>query len=231
MSCQRLKLLLINSKKSIAEMLSKIRQQSDEQHDVTFHGISLSDSGALHAIYSEKVEFSDETYDQFGNVIDEISYTTYRNISFHIEPLDTNKLLMVIYDSPKSVKSFLDAFSRLFDFQVGFSTPELNLKTFKGILESDLNSKIEGTGKVKVSRVVIDKTAKASIEITSTKDAFDSLQKLIENKDYKLDKLSSSIYVDGHTVDFELSRLCSLKIRGEHLYRILPSVKNTLINQ
>lgn len=231
MSYQRLKLLIINSKKGISEMLSMLKQQSDEQHEITFHGISLSESGALHAIYSEKVEFSDEAYDQFGNVIDEISYVTYRNISFHIEVLDTHKLLMVIYDSPKSVKTFLDSFSRLFGFQVGFSNPELNLKIFKGILEDDLNTKLEGTGKVKVSRVVIDKTAKASIEITSTRDAFDPLRKLIEDKEYKLDKLSSSIYVDGHTVDFELSRLCSLKVRGEHLYQILPSIKNTLINQ
>lgn len=194
-------------------MLSKLRQQSDEQHDFTFHGVSLSESGSLHATYSEKVEFSDETYDQFGNVI------------------DTNKLLMVIYNSPKSMKSFLDCFTGLFDFQVGFSNPELNLKTFKGVLESDLNAKLEGTGKVKVSRVVIDKAAKASIEITSIKDAFESLEKLIEGKEYKLDKLSSSIYVDGHTVDFELSKLCSLRVRDEHLGCILPSIKSTLINQ
>jgi hypothetical protein len=231
MSGQRLKLLIINSKKSISEILSKLRRQSDETHEITFHGISLSDSGELHAIYSEKVEYSEETYDQFGNVVDEISYVSYRNISFHIEVLDTNKLLMVIYDSPKSVKAFLESFSRLFDFQVGFSNPELNLIAFKSILEGDLHTKLEGTGKVKVSRVVIDKTAKASIEVISTKDAFDSLKKLIENKEYKLDKLSSSIYVDGHTVDFELSRLCSLKVRGENLYQILPSIKNTLINQ
>lgn len=231
MSRQRLKLLLINSKKSVSEMLSKLRQQSDEQHDFTFHGVSLSESDELHATYSEKVEFSDETYDQFGNVIDEISYVTYRNISFHIEVLDTNKLLMVIYNSPKSTRSFLDCFARLFDFQVGFSNPELNLKTFKGVLESDLKAKLEGTGKVKVSRVVIDKAAKASIEITSIKDAFESLEKLIEGKEYKLDKLSSSVYVDGHTVDFELSKTCSLKVRDEYLGYILPSIKNTLINQ
>ncbi|CAH8202156.1 conserved hypothetical protein [Vibrio aestuarianus] len=231
MSRQRLKLLLINSKKSVSEMLSKLRQQSDEQHDFTFHGVSLNESGALHATYSEKVEFSDETYDQFGNVIDEISYVTYRNISFHIEALDTNKLLMVIYNSPKSTKSFLDCFARLFDFQVGFSNPELNLKTFKGVLEGDLKAKLEGTGKVKVSRVVIDKAAKASIEITSIKDAFESLEKLIEGKEYKLDKLSSSIYVEGHTVDFELSKTCSLRVRDEHLEHILPSIKNTLIIQ
>ena len=45
MSRQRLKLLLINSKKSVSEMLSKLRQQSDEQYDFTFHGVSLSESG------------------------------------------------------------------------------------------------------------------------------------------------------------------------------------------
>lgn len=231
MSRQRLKLLLINSKKSVVEILSKLRQQSDEQHDFTFHGVSLSESDTLHATYSEKVEFSDETYDQFGNVIEEISYVTYRNISFYIEPLDTNKLLMVIYNPPKSTRTFLDCFTRLFDFQVGFSTPELNLKQFKGLLETELNSKLEGTGKVKVSRIVIDKTAKASIEITSIKDAFESLEKLIYGKEYNLDKLSSSIYVDGHIVDFELSKTCSLRIRDEHIGYILPSVKNTLINQ
>ncbi|WP_155684984.1 hypothetical protein [Aliivibrio fischeri] len=231
MSRQRLKLLLINSKKNVPEILSKLRQQSDEQHDFTFHSVSLSESDALYATYSEKVEFSDEAYDQFGNVIDEISYVTYRNISFHVEVLDTNKLLMVIYNSPKSIRTFLDCFSRLFDFQVGFSNPELNLKLFKSVLESDLSAKLEGTGKVKVSRVVIDKAAKATIEITSIKDAFKSLEKLIEGKVYKLDKLSSSIYVDGQTVDFELSKTCSLTVRDGSLSYILPSIKNTLINQ
>lgn len=231
MSRQRLKLLLINSKKSVSEILSKLKQQSDEQHDFTFHGISLNESYALHATYSEKVEFSDETYDQFGNVIDEISYVTYRNISFHIEVLDTHKLLMVIYNPPKSTRTFLDCFTRLFDFQVGFSNPELNLKVFKNVLESDLNTKLEGTGKVKVSRIVIDKVAKATIEITSIKDAFESLEKLIEGKEYKLDKLSSSIHIDGHTVDFELSKTCSLTARYENLGYVLPSIKNTLINQ
>lgn len=231
MSRQRLKLLLINSKKSVSEIMSKLRQQSDEQHDFTFHGVSLNESEALHATYSEKVEFNDETYDQFGNVIDEISYVTYINISFHIEVLDTNKLLMVIYNSPKSTRTFLDCFTRLFDFQMGFSNPELSLKAFRCVLESDLNAKLEGTGKVKVSQVVIDRAAKASIEITSIKDAFQALEKLIEGKEYKLDKLSSSIYVDGHTIDFELSKTCSLRVRDEYLGYILPSIKNTLINQ
>lgn len=231
MSRQRLKLLLINSKKSVSEILLKLRQQSDVQHDFTFHSVSLSESGELHATYSEKIELNDETYDQFGNVIDEISYVTYRNIVFHIEVLNVNKLLMVIYNSPKSIRTFLDYFSRLFDFQVGFSNPELNLKTFKVLLESDLKAKLEGTGKVKVSRVVIDKSAKASIEITSIKDAFESLDKLIEGKEYMLDKLSSSVYVDGSTIDFELSKICSLSVRNEHLSYILPSIKSTLINQ
>lgn len=231
MSRQRLKLLLISSKKSVSEMLAKLRHQSDEQHDFTFHSVSLSESGELHATYSEKIEFNDETYDQFGNVIDEISYVTYRNIVFHIEVLNENKLLMVIYNSPKSIRTFLDYFTRLFDFQVGFSNPELNLKTFKFMLESDLKAKLEGTGKVKVSRVVIDKAAKASIEITSIKDAFESLDKLIEGKEYMLDKLSSSVYVDGHIIDFELSKICSLSVRDEHLGYIMPSIKSTLINQ
>lgn len=231
MSRQRLKLLQINSKKSISEILSKLRLRSDEQHDFEFHGVSLSETNSLYATYSEKVEFSDETYDQFGNVTDEVSYVTYSNINFHIEILDTNKLLMVIYNSPKSIKTLVDCFTRLFDFTVGFSTPELNLKTFRNTLENDLNVKLEGTGKVKVSRIVIDKAARATIEVTSIKDAFESLEKLIEGREYKLDKLSSSIRIDGHIVDFELTKSCSLKIRDEYLDYIWPSIKETLINQ
>lgn len=212
-------------------MLFKLRQQSDEQHDFAFHGVSLSDKGLLHATYSEKVEFSNETYDQFGNVIDEIYYVTYRNISFHIENFDTNKLLMVIYNSPKSTSTFLNCFTRIFDFQVGFSEPELNLKKFKGVIENVLNANLEGTGKLKVSRIIIDKSAKATIEITSIKDAFESLEKIIEGKEYLIDKLSSSIHVDGNAVYFELSKTCSLKVSDDHLDYILPSIKQTLISQ
>lgn len=231
MSRQRLKLLLINSKKSVSEITSKLRQQSDEQHDFAFHGVSLNESGTLYATYSEQVEYSDETYDQFGNVIDEITYVSYRNISFHIEVLDTNKLLMVVYSPPKSTRTLLDCFSRLFDFQMGFSNPELNLKKFRSVLENKHDAKLEGTGKVKVSRIVVDKSSKATIEITSVKDAFESLEKLIDGKEYKLDRLSSSISVDGHTVDFELSKSCSLRVRDEFMSYIVPSIKDTLVSQ
>ncbi|EPW3766064.1 hypothetical protein ACWI58_001448 [Vibrio fluvialis] len=231
MSRQRLKILLISSKKSVSEILSKLRQQSDEEHGYAFHGVSLHESGALHATYSEKVEFNDDAYDQFGNVIDEISYTTYINVCFHIEEFESNRLFMVIYNPPKSTKSFLNCFTRLFDFELGFNIPELNLKTFKNVLENDLNVRLEGTGKLRVSRIVVDKSARATIEITSTKDAFDSLNKLVENKEYILDKLCSSVHIDGHTVDFDLSKTCSLRIRNEHLEYILPSIKSTLVKQ
>ena len=231
MSRQRLKILLINSKKSMSEMLSKLRQQSDELHDFAFHGVSLNEFNLLHATYSEKVEFSDETYDQFGNVIDEINYVTYRNIYFHIEALDTNRLMMVIYDSPKSTKNFISCFTKLFNYEVGFTTPEINLALFKKTLEHNLNAKLEGTGKIKASRIVIDKSSKASIEITSIKDAFESLNKLIDDKEYKLDRLSSSINIDGRTVDFEVSKACSLRLRDEYFDYVIPTLKETLIKQ
>lgn len=230
MSRQRLKLLLISSKINLLDILSKLRKQSDADYDFTFHSVSFNDLGIIHATYSEKVELSDETYDQFGNVIDEISYVTYRNITFHIESIGRKDLLMVIYNPPKSIRSFLDSFVRLFEFQVGFSNPEINLRKFKDAIEREYKTKLQGTGKVKVSRVVIDEVAKATIEITSIKDAFEALDKLVEGREYKLDRISSSIHVERYTIDFELSKTCNLRIRDEYLDYVLPSIKETLTN-
>lgn len=231
MSRQRLRMLLINSKKSTFNILSNLKNTANEKNEFTFYGLSLNEESILYATYSEKLEFHEEAYDQFGNVVDEISYITYRNINFHIEELDTNKLLMVIYNPPTAIKSFIKNFSSKLGFQVGFSTPEINIRKFKDILEWELQSRINCAEKVKVSQLVIDKTAKASIEITSTKDAFESLTQLIANKEYKIDKLSTSININNIPVAFEISKLCSLQIHEEHIKSIIPSIKNTLIKQ
>lgn len=231
MSRQRLKMLLMNSKKDTFNILSDLKDTGYENNDFTFYGLSLNEDDTLYATYSERLEFHDEAYDQFGNIVDEISYVTYRNINFHIERLDTNKLLMVIYNPPSTIKTFIKNLSNKLDFQVGFSTPEINLKKFKDILECELQSKINCTEKVKVSQLTIDKTAKATIEITSTKDAFASLTQLIDNKEYKIDKLSSTININNISVAFEISKLCSLQIHAEYIKAIIPSIKNTLITQ
>jgi len=228
MSRQRLKVLLLNTKKSIPEITAVVRRNSYEGNDFGYHAVYVSDDDSLHATYSEKVEFNDETYDPFGNVVEEISYVSYRNIEFHIETLDTNKLLMVIYNPPKSTRSFFNNFAQLLDFGVGYSSPELNLVAFKSSLETNLRSKLEGTGRIKVSRLIIDKTAKATVELVSNKDAFESINKLVGEKEYKLDKLSSSISYEGHTIDFEISKSCSIRVRDEYIKYLLPSLKDTL---
>ncbi|WP_336752809.1 hypothetical protein [Aeromonas hydrophila] len=231
MSRNRFRMLLINSKKNTFNILSDLKETGDEKNDFTFYGLSLNEDKTLYATYSEKLEFHEEAYDQFGNVVDEISYITYRNINFHIETLDTNRMLMVISNPPSTIKNFIRNFSSALDFQIGFSTPEINLKKFKDILELELQSKINGAEKVKVSQLAIDKNARATIEITSIKDAFESLTQLIANKEYKIDKLSTSININNTTVAFEISKFCSLQIHEEHIKKIIPSLKNTLIKQ
>ena len=202
MSLQRLKLILIQTRKTVPEVMQGFRNHPDGALNCNYHRISLDESNKLFVTYSEKLEFNEEAYDQLGNVIDEISYVTYRNVKFHIEVFDNQRLMMVVYDAPKSLKSFLDNFSSLFNFEVGFFTPELDINLFQQVLEVNTGTKLDNAGKVKASRIVLDKNSKAVIEITSIKNVFDSLDKLISSKNYYIDKLATSISISGYVVGF-----------------------------
>lgn len=233
MTLERLKILQVKTSINIHEMKGKFDDYTYKSQDQNFGFFStnIDDNDTIKSNYTEKVVTSNETYDPYGNFLEEVSFISFKNITFHIEKLIGDKYLLIIHYPPKSLKSFLENLSSIFNFKIGFSNLEINLVEFKNNLEETYKSKLSGTSKVKVSRLIIDKSSRATIEVSSIKDALESLDYLVKEKNYQLDKLSSSINISGSTIDFEISKSCNLKIHEDNSRYILKSIKNTLTRE
>ncbi|OBS98399.1 hypothetical protein A9259_08040 [Vibrio cyclitrophicus] len=227
MSLQRVKLFRLQTKSSISEFKKVFSENEYFQQEFGFYNVDV-DEDVLYATYTEKQEHNEETYDPYGNYVSNVKYVNYKSIRFHIEKLSPNNYILALYEPPNATKSFFDNFADIFNYRVGFTPLNIDINKFVSMLSEVYSIPLVGTGKLKVSRVILNDNSKASIEISSIKDSFEALKNFLGDRTFNLDQISSSFYYEGSTIDFQLSKLGSVKVREEHKTLLISLIKVSL---
>lgn len=167
------------------------------------------DRHSIRAIYTEKNTVENTTVDPLGNEFTQV-VTEYISMRFSLISLSTRLYLLCIYNPPKSIKNFTDKISSDLNYRIGLSSVDIDLNEFYQTLKRKTEISLLKLRKVKVSSLVINDNAKASIEVSSRKNAIDDLYELTRERKFKIDKMKINCLIDGNQSEFEISKVGSL---------------------
>ncbi|AIR86015.1 hypothetical protein [Pantoea rwandensis] len=205
----RVKYNRLKSNLSIDEMFLLIKSHPYSQSQGHgYSNTSLKNDKILSTYTEEKININ-FSVDPYGNENSQ-ELLTYESFEFSISKI-TNKLyLLCIINPPKSLRPLTDKLSSISKYKIGFGLVDIQIDEYIKVLHSNYHLNLINIKKVKISSLVINDNAKASIEITSKKNAISDIESIINNRGYSLDKVKASGFLLEEKCEFELSRSGSL---------------------
>lgn len=184
------------------------------------------DGTGIGATYTEKNIIENVTVDPLGNEFNQVM-TEYISIRFSLILL-TNKLyLFCVYNPPKSIKNFIDKLSSDLSYKIGLSSIDIDLNKLHQTMRDEQSISLMKLCKIKISSLVVNENSKASIEVSSRKNAIDDLHELTKERKFKIDKMKINCLLDGKNSEFEISKAGSLVGRTDQI----PFYTGLVINQ
>lgn len=162
-------------------------------------------SEVLSATYTEAKLNKQTSVDPLGNE-NEQEFITYESIQFSISKLIGRLYLLSVYNPPKSIKALTERLSADSGYKIGFSIVDIKLSEYLDSLHERYDLDLVNIKKVKLSNLIVNDNSKATVEVTSKKNAFDDVKDIIGDKAYTLDKVRAAGYVLGHRCEFEISK-------------------------
>ncbi|MGE8070125.1 hypothetical protein [Serratia ureilytica] len=168
----------------------------------------------ISARYTEAKVNVQTSIDPLGNESEQ-EFISYESIEFSMYKLTNRLYLLSIYNPPKSVRSLTDRLSMDSNYQITFSLVDIRLSEYITKLREHHNMSLVNIKKAKISNLVINDNAKASIEITSKHNALDDIKSIINEKTYTLDKIKATGHIFNSACDFEISKNGILSAKEE----------------
>lgn len=159
----------------------------------------------LSATYTEAKINNQISIDPLGNE-NQQEFISYESIDFSISKLTGRLYLLSIYNPPKSIKALTGRLSADSGYRIGFSILDIKLPEYFNALREKHQLNIIKIKKAKISSLIVNENAKASIEIISKNNALEDIKSIINDKAYSLDKIKASGNIHDRIHEFEISK-------------------------
>ncbi|MFQ6289580.1 hypothetical protein ACLMO3_04270 [Yersinia enterocolitica] len=210
----RVKWSRLKSDLTLAEIASHIRNKM--YSEVAGYGYSnfKNNNNTISATYTEEKVNLQTSVDPLGNESEQ-EFVSYESIEFSISKLTKRLYLLSVYNPPKSIRALTERLCIDSDYKVGFSSIDIRLAEYIKMLGERYKMNLINIKKAKISSLVINENANASIEITSKKNALEDIKTIVNEKAYILDKIKASGHLLDSTYEFEISKsgaLCTSEV-------------------
>lgn len=203
MSVLKLKWSSVKTRKSLSELKKTLYDnQYSDAVEQGFLDVECTEK-QISSKYIYKRVKSYESEGPFGEKI-ELELPEYIIFDFVMQKIDKGKYLIYIFDSPATIKPFVNYISGLLAYD--FAVAPLNID-----LESTI-SRLSGyvdqlkVSKLKVSGVKINSTAKAIVEVSSLNKGMEDLHSFVGEGNYRVDRVKGEARLLHSKVVFELSK-------------------------
>lgn len=189
-----------------------------ERNDIVdyFKSNNISDSGQgyssieldgpiISAVYNERISNSIISRDYNGTEFEQ-NIIEFYSVQFSLIHLINNSYILSIVNPPKTLRPFIDNLTQGLNYKIGIASLELNARLFLEQLSSSKTASLIKIKKVKANSVTISSDAKATIEVTSKKNAIDDISLLLKNNEYYIDKLKLTCIINDCQCEIELSK-------------------------
>lgn len=222
MTLQRIKWYRLKTKFSLNELTDLLN--SNAYSDVRTLGfVNIEkDFDTITAVFTEFNKKVIELEDPFGNLVtNEIKDFNY--IDFSLRLIEDDLYVLSFIEAPKSIKSFINYLSSILEFHLTISQLEIDILKFIEMFKVHHSVNKIDTNKIRLTGVIVNENSKASIELISKTNALDDIDSLINNRNYRLEKIRSVCFVSDEKIKFELSRSGSLSV-DEHSRRLFDDI-------
>ncbi|MCW0314595.1 hypothetical protein NB694_004395 [Pantoea ananatis] len=168
------------------------------------------------ASYIEKTLRIETVISPTGEEIQQI-YVGYESIRFSLRVISKSFFLLAVYNPPKTIKKLTDRLSKDFNYNLGFGSISMNLTNYVDYLINSDDIHLLQIDKVKASEIVLNSSSKASVEITSKKNALNELSEIFNSKSYSIDKIRLTCSINGVVSFVEVSKTAFINSDSNHL--------------
>ncbi|WP_367351797.1 hypothetical protein [Achromobacter animicus] len=169
----------------------------------------------LEARYIERFVQHESVVDPFGHVqqVETVRYTIFR---FYLLVLEEGRYVMVLINAPRSVRSFVDAFSSVLNAGMSVAVSRFDVLSLMHIIRSAPGIGNLTVRKIKASGPILDGQASVRLELQSRGNASDDLRKAFPKLNAVVERVCFQFFHDGAVESGELSSSGVLAI-SEHL--------------
>jgi hypothetical protein len=208
--------MTLKTQKSLEDIYLLLKQSPyKESRQSGFVGISISKDNRISATYTECKKTYTEVHDPFGNITEQ-EFVAYTYLDFSIEHLKDGLLLLSVYAPPQSLKSLTSKLGEILNYAVAISSLKLEINSFLSIFKNKYHATSIQVEKLKISGLVLNKSSKANIEITSSSDASNEIANFTQNRHHTLDKVRAIALHSGEAIKFELSKTGSITLQEDY---------------
>ncbi|EOC1346525.1 hypothetical protein ACI093_001578 [Cronobacter turicensis] len=203
-SSEKIKWSRVRTSLSLEDLSRYLKNGSVNESGRGYSDVEVG-NGFCTAVYNERIHNSIVSLDYYGNEFEQEVIEFY-SVRFEIIHLVGNAFVLSLINPPKTLKPFIDFLTEGLNYKVGISGVELDVRLFLEQLASNEQVSLLKVKKVKVNSVIISDAAKATIEMTSSKNAIDELSILLGQKDFSVDKIKISCLINNSQTEMELSK-------------------------
>lgn len=220
---RRVKWLKAQWPQSLTEVVSKIKGLPYSSEKLDGFIIDRIRDDYIEARYIEKFIYSEKITDPFG--AEEIfERTGYQNTSF---TLFAEFPQIEIRDAPRSTRELLNKLQEICDFSVAIVPISINLIELSDSLQKEVSQELI-INSLQISDFIIESGVSAKILIKGEKDVRVSMQDIVVNRKYCLEKIQIRDLLDNKQSSINISRSGTAVIPEEGFTEISKLVRNCI---
>jgi len=177
----------------------------------------------LKGIYIQKIETIDEIINPITNEISTYTKITYDENNFI---LNNNSFGLILINPTKKFRDLTNKLSIFTKFNISISNFNINLTDFFSYLESKTTDFTVKSMNV-ITNNSDDITANVIVKSSNT-DTREYVKKLLNNEEYIINKSQCKLFIDNHTIDFEITSALSVKSKDDNLNVIIGLIEEYL---
>lgn len=183
--------------------------QYSETNPIGFD-INTYDNNSIMARFIEKIKVKEVIINPYGD-IEEIELIKYNSFEFEILILKEINYLKV-YDFPRSMKKFIEYFSKALSQNLSLNIIKLNINEFYHFINKSTDINRFNVTQINVSAIPLSEKSNAKMEIISIDDAYEEFKNNTNYVNYSIEKIKFKIRYQNQSVTANISSSGSIEI-------------------
>jgi len=180
----------------------------------------------LSASYIQKKEIEEKIENPLTNQTTVYQRTIFEQTMFVLE---NNKLGIELINPTRNVQSLLNTFASMSDFNITIT--QLNLDLLKLLKRLQYKFDKFTVQEIECKNIEIENGTTINLIAKNKQcDVFTDIEKFLNHKEYKVEKIKCNFQLDNLLSSFSISRNGSLKISRQDNDILLPILKNTILD-
>ncbi len=225
MSLQKIKWMIAETPKSLSEITELLQKSPyDDDKKSGFLNLKFTGPNRITAMFSECKQTTAREMDPFGNMTKQ-QIISYSYINFSVDEVAKNILLISIFSTNTPTTTFCNRLGELLGKPITSNQFQIDLPVFLQIFKECCHITSVKIEKLKISDLMFNQNSRATIEMTSNRDAYEDIVCLTHNRHYQLDWVKAKAIYHNCPICFEIGKSARAQFDDQHTGLFISLIK------